>query len=164
MPKGFTKRRKSLHAVETIALWSDETCGKIQMVKESRRKARLQTGAAVHAITWRPGIPANRVCRGRVREWPRRRSLTRPFGDILVLEALFKRICAKFESNAVADIKARMIQISQSPVLVSRMPYGRYKSRHFADVPRDYLEWLSSTALDEDMAFTVNHYLNKVAT
>lgn len=28
-----------------------------------------------------------------------------------------------------------------------------------AEVPKDYLQWLSSTDLDEDLAYTVGHYL-----
>jgi exodeoxyribonuclease X len=83
------------------------------------------------------------------------------FGDILVLEALFKRIYAKFESNQVVDIEAQMIRISQSPVLVGRMPFGKHKGMPFGEVPRDYLQWLFTTELDEDMVFTVNHYLNR---
>lgn len=82
-------------------------------------------------------------------------------GDILVLEALFKRIHAKFEANGVTDIPAQMIQISQSPVLVSRMPFGKHKGMHFSTVPKDYLHWLSTTDIDEDLAYTVMHYLNK---
>lgn len=83
------------------------------------------------------------------------------FGDILVLEGLFKRIHAKFESNGVTNITAEMIQISQSPVQISRMPFGKHKGKHFVEVPRDYLKWLSTTDVDEDLAFTVNHYLNQ---
>lgn len=83
------------------------------------------------------------------------------FGDILVLEALFGRIHAKFESNGVTDITAEMIQISQSPVLMSRIPFGKHKGILFSEVPKDYLEWLSTTEIDEDLAFTVYHYLNR---
>lgn len=84
-----------------------------------------------------------------------------PSGISLILEALFKRIYAKFELNKVVDIEAQMIRISQSPVLVARMPFGKRKGMSFGEVPRDYLEWLSTTELDGDMVFTVNHYLNR---
>lgn len=30
-----------------------------------------------------------------------------------------------------------------------------------AEVPRDYLEWLTGTDLDEDLAYTVRHYLGR---
>ena len=50
-------------------------------------------------------------------------------------------------------------KISSSPVLVPRMPFGKHKGLKIAEVPRDYLEWLSGTDLDEDLAYTVRHYL-----
>jgi exodeoxyribonuclease X len=52
-----------------------------------------------------------------------------------------------------------VINISSNPVLIARMPYGKHRGVLLSEVPRDYLEWLSGTELDEDMAFTVKHYL-----
>lgn len=80
-------------------------------------------------------------------------------GDILVLEALFKVIYAKtaeiFGDNAVN----KMIDISQKPILIGRMPFGKHKGLKMNQVPQDYLRWLSTTNLDEDMAYTVKRYL-----
>jgi hypothetical protein len=39
------------------------------------------------------------------------------------------------------------------------VPFGKHKGLKMAEVPRDYLQWLSSTDLDEDLAYTVGHYL-----
>ena len=39
------------------------------------------------------------------------------------------------------------------------MPFGKHKGLKMAEVPMDYLEWLSGTDLDEDLAYTVRHYL-----
>ncbi len=36
-----------------------------------------------------------------------------------------------------------------------------HKSLKMAEVPRDYLQWLSSTDLDEDLAYTVQHNLGQ---
>ena len=80
-------------------------------------------------------------------------------GDILVLEALFKRIRAKFEEKAAPDPIDEMIRISSAPILISRMPFGKHKGALFSEVPLDYLEWLLGTDLDEDMAYTVRYYL-----
>jgi exodeoxyribonuclease X len=83
-------------------------------------------------------------------------------GDILVLEALFDRLRAKFQENdKLKDRVAEMIRISSNPVLLPRMPFGKHKGILFSEVPQDYLEWLSGTELDEDMAFTVKHYLGQ---
>ena len=39
------------------------------------------------------------------------------------------------------------------------MFFGKHKGEFFKDIPQDYLKWLSGTELDEDMRFTVEHYL-----
>jgi uncharacterized protein (DUF3820 family) len=39
------------------------------------------------------------------------------------------------------------------------MPFGKHKGVKFEKVPVDYLQWLSGTDLDEDMAFTVKHHI-----
>jgi exodeoxyribonuclease X len=80
-------------------------------------------------------------------------------GDVLVLEGLFNRIYAKFKEQS-SDPTSEMIQISDSQVLVPRMPFGKHKGLKMGEVPLDYLEWLSGTNLDEDMAYTVRYYLN----
>jgi DNA polymerase III epsilon subunit-like protein len=79
-------------------------------------------------------------------------------GDVLVLEGVFQRIHAKFKGQAI-DPVADMINISSSPVLVPRMPFGKHKGLKMAEVPKDYLQWLSGTDLDEDLGFTVGYYL-----
>ncbi len=83
-------------------------------------------------------------------------------GDILVLEGLFSRLNAKFQENKkLMDPVQEMIHISSNPVLIARMPYGKHRGVLFSEVPRDYLEWLSGTDLDEDMAYTVKKHLGR---
>jgi uncharacterized protein (DUF3820 family) len=41
------------------------------------------------------------------------------------------------------------------------MPFGKHKGMLFSEVPRDYLEWLSGTEMDEDMAHTVKKHLER---
>jgi DNA polymerase III epsilon subunit-like protein len=84
-------------------------------------------------------------------------------GDVLVLEGIFNRLYGKFkEDPKLKDPVQEMIKISNNPVLVSRMPYGKHKGMLFRDVPKDYLEWLQTTELDEDMAYTVKEYLGRL--
>jgi DNA polymerase III epsilon subunit-like protein len=81
-------------------------------------------------------------------------------GDILVLEGLFNRLNAKFQENDESkDPVQEMMRISNNPVLIARIPNGKHKGMLFSEVPRDYLEWLSGTELDEDMAYTVKYHL-----
>lgn len=83
-------------------------------------------------------------------------------GDILVLEKLFERLFAKMsKSIGPAAVENRMMNISSKPVLLSRMYFGKHKGQRFREIPKDYLQWLSGTDdLDEDLKFTVGHYLN----
>jgi DNA polymerase III epsilon subunit-like protein len=83
-------------------------------------------------------------------------------GDILVLEALFKQIYAKMMEESADDSIDKMIDVTNNPVLLARMPFGKHKGMKFNEIPVDYLEWLSGTDLDEDMAYTVKHHLNIV--
>jgi len=84
-------------------------------------------------------------------------------GDILVLEGLFRRIRAQFEPTDEADAAAQMLKISREPVLVARMPFGKHKGQKMDQIPPDYLQWLLSTDLDEDLAYTARYHLNRNA-
>ncbi len=84
-------------------------------------------------------------------------------GDILVLEGVFNRMNTKFQENGkLEDPVQEMIRISSNPVLIPRMPSGKHKGALFSELPRDYLEWLLTTELDEDMAYTVKKHLERV--
>ena len=80
-------------------------------------------------------------------------------GDVTVLEALFRRIYAKAAEEFGDQAVEQMIEISGKPLLHRKMPFGKHKGCDMEAVPIDYLEWLSRTDLDEDMAYTVRHYL-----
>jgi len=82
-------------------------------------------------------------------------------GDILVLEKLFERLFARMSKDiGPSAVENKMIDISSKPVLLSRMFFGKHKGELFRDIPVDYLKWLSGKDdLDEDMRFTVGHYL-----
>lgn len=84
-------------------------------------------------------------------------------GDILVLEKLFERLFVKMsKSIGPAAVENRMMDISSKPVLLSRMYFGKHKRKFFREIPKDDLQWLSGQDdLDEDMRFTVGHYLNQ---
>jgi DNA polymerase III epsilon subunit-like protein len=85
-------------------------------------------------------------------------------GDVLVLEGLFNRLKAKFQQNdKLKDPVAEMIRISNNPVLIPRMPFGKHKGMLFTQVPQDYLQWLSGTELGEDMEYTVITHLRRLS-
>ena len=76
-------------------------------------------------------------------------------GDISALEDVFKRIYIKaimlLGNNAVKKI----IETSNKPGLISKMPFGKHKGKKIENVPADYLQLLLTTDLDEDMDYTV---------
>jgi len=80
-------------------------------------------------------------------------------GDILVLEALFNKIHAKTKDEFGTGALDKMIEVTKNPVLLARMPYGKHKGMKFEEIPVDDLQWLSETEFDEDMAYTVKHFL-----
>ncbi len=82
-------------------------------------------------------------------------------GDILVLEKLFERLFVKMsKSIGPGAVEKRMMDISSKPVLLTRMYFGEHKGQFFRKIPKDYLQQLSGKDdLDEDMRFTVGHYL-----
>ena len=41
------------------------------------------------------------------------------------------------------------------------MPFGKHKGALFSEIPTDYLQWILSTDLDGDMAYTVKHHLRQ---
>ncbi|MEE4601998.1 MAG: exonuclease domain-containing protein [Desulfobacteraceae bacterium] len=85
-------------------------------------------------------------------------------GEILVLEGVFSRINTKFQGNPELDDPVEeMIRISNGPILIARMPFDKHEGLLFSEVPPDYLEWLLTTELDEDVEFTVKKYLEGVS-
>jgi DNA polymerase III epsilon subunit-like protein len=82
-------------------------------------------------------------------------------GDILVLEALFKRIYARAVKEFGDDALQRMIDVSNNPILIKKMPFGKHRGLKMEEVPTDYLKWLATTDLDADLRYTVDHYLKR---
>lgn len=83
------------------------------------------------------------------------------FGDVTVLEALFRRIYSKAAEEFGDNAVDQMIEISGKPLLHRKMPFGKHKGCNMESVPIDYLKWLSRTDLDEDMEYTVRHYIGQ---
>ena len=83
-------------------------------------------------------------------------------GDVSVLEALFQRIHAKMIEKFGDNAVDQMIEISSKPSLIKRMPFGKHQGIKMEDIPIDYLNWLSTTVLDEDLEYTVNQLLDKI--
>ena len=83
-----------------------------------------------------------------------------PWGISWSLRRLFNRIHAKAVIEFGDDAVAKMIEVSNKPVLYRRMPFGKHKGMKMEEVPVDYLQWLAGTDLEEDLRYTIERYLN----
>ncbi len=84
-------------------------------------------------------------------------------GDVKVLEAVFERMRAKF--NTVEE----MVEISSRPTLFKIMMFGKHKGKTMEEVAKidsAYLDWLLAQKMqdeegEEDWIFTLKHYLGR---
>ena len=90
-------------------------------------------------------------------------------GDVLVLEKLFERLKVKIEESMPGDALENMMRISREPMLLPKIPFGKYKDKKIAEVRETdpgYLEWLLGEKLkedpvNEDWVYTLKHYLGR---
>ena len=79
----------------------------------------------------------------------------RASGDAYVTAAILHRI---FTLDSLS--LEQMLDISNNPVLLPRMRFGKHQGLAFGEVPTGYLEWCRDNVHDdEDLAFTVRHEL-----
>lgn len=86
-------------------------------------------------------------------------------GDVLVLEKLFSGLVNGFYGTPYfKDPIAEMLEITQRPVLLRRIGFGKHKGTAFSDIPKDYLAWLAKQPEnDPDLVYTLNYYLKPAA-
>jgi len=80
-------------------------------------------------------------------------------GDVIVLYSLMKYLVNK----ADRDIK-KLIDLTNTPVLCQKIPFGKYKNQNIKDIAQNdpsYLQWAikSMDNLDEDMRYSMEYYL-----
>lgn len=91
-------------------------------------------------------------------------------GDVIVLEAIFNHLLKDAQKKAPGaseeEIIARMIDISNNPVLIKKFTFGKYNGEKVEEIvnkDRQYLSWLKRTkeeeGTDEDWIYTLKHYL-----
>jgi len=90
--------------------------------------------------------------------------------DVNSLYALFERLLSKIKEKISDEEKAiaKMIEISENPVIFKKFNFGKYKDKTVQSVALDdrrYLEWLLKTKMedggqDEDWIYTLKQYLS----
>jgi exodeoxyribonuclease X len=85
--------------------------------------------------------------------------------DVLVLKTLFKFLLDKMEGTYEEKIQ-KMIELTQKPLLLKNVGFGKHKGLAWSEVPKSYLLWLSNAEMqkpeeerDQNILLTTNHYL-----
>ena len=86
-------------------------------------------------------------------------------GDVLVMKLLLSKLVllAKEQFPEEKNPMKTLVKLTQTPVLMKTFKFGKHKGKEVADVAKEdagYLKWIQGNMdLDEDVKFTLDHYL-----
>jgi len=87
-------------------------------------------------------------------------------GDIKVLKALFQFLMSKMDGDYDSNIK-KMIELTQKPIVLKMVTFGKHKGMKWSEVPISYLSWLYNSEMQKpfeernlNIIATTQHYLN----
>jgi len=83
------------------------------------------------------------------------RGAHRAMNDVLVNIDVFKQLIKPFK------MKKEILKKLEQPILLKKMPLGKYKGRPFQELPEEYLFWASKQNFDQDLLFSLKHALKK---
>jgi exodeoxyribonuclease X len=81
----------------------------------------------------------------------------RAASDVVVTAAIFETLSGLC---SWADLLAW----SSEPAFYTRLHFGKHRGQRYDAVPRDYLDWILRSDLDEGVKFSAKHWLEKVAS
>ncbi|MCH9612026.1 MAG: 3'-5' exonuclease DinG [Chlamydiia bacterium] len=82
-------------------------------------------------------------------------SAHRAMGDVIVNIKVFKYLIQPFAK--LADLRGKL----KKPILMSKMPLGKYKGHLMKDLPEAYLRWAKKLDFDEDLSYTIAQELKR---
>jgi DNA polymerase III epsilon subunit-like protein len=86
-------------------------------------------------------------------------------GDVLVMKLFLRELVKKCTSvYPDYDPLVKLADLTQTPVLINKFRFGKYKGQEIAAVAKEdieYLQWMRSNMadLDEDMKYTLDKYI-----
>lgn len=85
-------------------------------------------------------------------------------GDVLVMKLLLSKLVQLTqESFPGVNPMQKMAELTQTPVMMKTFKFGKYKGREIEEIANEdmgYVKWMRNNLdLDEDMTFTLDHYL-----
>jgi DNA polymerase III epsilon subunit-like protein len=88
-------------------------------------------------------------------------------GDVLVMKLLLSKLVRLTQENYTGvNPMQKLAELTQTPVMMKTFKFGKYKDREIAEIvnaDRGYIKWMRDNLdLDEDMQFTLDHYLAEV--
>lgn len=91
---------------------------------------------------------------------PKPEGAHRVMSDVHSALYLAKHVAERMGTDLVG-----LARMSQEPFLLVKYPFGKHQGTLFSEMPRSYLRWAREnlTDIDQDMDFTLNHYLDKRA-
>lgn len=87
-------------------------------------------------------------------------------GDVLVMKLFLRELVKKCTSSYPDyDPLEKLAELTQTPVLITKFRFGKYKGQEIAAVAKEdigYLQWMRSNMadLDEDMKYTLDKYID----
>jgi DNA polymerase III epsilon subunit-like protein len=86
-------------------------------------------------------------------------------GDVLVMKLLLSKLIALAKEQFPKENPMHTLaKLTQTPVLIKSFKFGKYKGKEVAEIAKEdmgYLKWMQGNMdLDEDMKFTLDHYLD----
>ena len=86
-------------------------------------------------------------------------------GDVLVLKLLLTRLREAMQKQFPGENPVeKMVDLTNTPILIQTFRFGKYKGKTLQEVATSdagYLRWMltSMENLDEDLRYSINHYL-----
>jgi len=87
-------------------------------------------------------------------------------GDVLVMKLLLSELVKRTQEKfPEINPMVKLAELTQTPVLMKTFKFGKYKDREIEEIckaDKGYISWMQKNLeLDEDMIFTLEHYLAK---
>jgi DNA polymerase III epsilon subunit-like protein len=85
-------------------------------------------------------------------------------GDVLIMKLLLSKLVQEVKAQFPdTDIMHKLAELTTTPVLIPIFKFGKYKGREIEEIASEdagYLKWMRKNLdLDEDMRYTLDHYL-----
>ena len=82
--------------------------------------------------------------------------------DVVVLRQLFIALAWEYSQRYECDpesLISDIIEISTKPALLPRLTFGKHRGTLYSEAPKSYLRWMAGQEFDENVLYTVKHYL-----